>query len=81
MNKLESTKESTGTSSDCGKPVVSGWVAVAETLPSVGQWLLVFAKESGRHIAWYNGYQWEDREDYNITGVSHWMSIPEPPFR
>jgi len=63
------------------KPVVSGWVAVTDKLPEVGQWLLVYAKESGRHIAWYNGHQWEDRAGYNINGVSHWMSIPEPPFR
>lgn len=54
------------------------WVAVSENKPEVGQWLLVYAS-SGRHIAWYNGFQFEDRADYNIEGVTHWMQIPEPP--
>jgi hypothetical protein len=53
-------------------------VAVSENKPEVGQWLLVYAP-SGRHIAWYNGFQFEDRADYNIEGVTHWMQIPEPP--
>jgi len=54
------------------------WVAVSENKPEEGQWLLVYAS-SGRHIAWYNGFQFEDRADYNIEGVTHWMQIPEPP--
>jgi len=57
---------------------VMHWVAVSENKPEVGQWLLVYAP-SGRHIAWYNGFQFEDRADYNIEGVTHWMQIPEPP--
>lgn len=55
------------------------WVALSETKPEIGQWLLVYAP-SGRHIAWYNGYQFEDRANYNIKGVTHWMQFPEPPF-
>lgn len=54
------------------------WVAVSKTKPEIGQWLLVYAP-TGRHIAWYNGYQFEDRADYDIEGVTHWMKIPEPP--
>lgn len=54
------------------------WVAISENKPEAGQWLLVYAS-SGRHIAWYNGFQFEDRAGYNIEGVTHWMQIPEPP--
>lgn len=79
--KKESTKLNETTASECEKPVVSGWVAVADELPSIGQWLLAFSEKSGRHLAWYSGYQWEDIADYNISGVTHWMSIPEPPLR
>lgn len=57
---------------------VMHWAAVSETKPEIGQWLLVYAP-TGRHIAWYNGFQFDDRADYNIEGVTHWMQIPEPP--
>lgn len=62
---------------DSKLPIIC-WVAISETKPEIGQWLLVYAL-SGRHIAWYNGHQFEDRGDYNIEGVTHWMQIPEPP--
>lgn len=70
-------KNSTSVCNDAKMPVIC-WVAISELKPDVGQWLLVYAP-SGRHIAWYNGYQFEDRADYNIEGVTHWMQIPEPP--
>lgn len=59
--------------------VVMHWVAFSETKPETGQWLLVSAP-TGRHIAWYNGFQFEDRAGYNIENVTHWMQIPEPPY-
>lgn len=61
-----------------GKTNVICWVAVTEQTPEIGQWLLVYAP-SGRYIAWYNGYQFEDRADCIIEEVTHWMKIPEPP--
>lgn len=54
------------------------WIPVEEKLPEVGQWLLVYAR-SGRHIAWFNGFLFEDRAEYNIEGITHWMHIPKPP--
>jgi hypothetical protein len=52
------------------------WVMVSETKPVAGQWFLVFSPLSGRHIAWYNGIKFEDRADYDIKNVTHWMQIP-----
>ena len=70
-------QNTTSSQHDAKLPVMH-WVAVSENKPDAGQWLLVYAP-SGRHIAWYNGFQFEDRADYNIKGVTHWMQIPEPP--
>ncbi|PKP01820.1 MAG: hypothetical protein CVU11_14080 [Bacteroidetes bacterium HGW-Bacteroidetes-6] len=55
----------------------NNWILLSDKKPEAGQWLLVYAP-SGRHIAWYNGFQFEDRADYNIEGVTHWMHIPKP---
>ena len=58
-----------------GREIELRWVAVLETKPEVGQWLLVYAP-TGRHIAWYDGYSFQDR---GVRNVTHWMQIPEPP--
>lgn len=75
---METNVNNTTNQQHDSKLPVMCWVAVTENKPKAGQWLLVYAS-SGRHIAWYNGFQFEDRADYNIEGVTHWMQIPEPP--
>ena len=57
------------------------WINIKENTPEKGLWLLVFSSDSGRHIAFYNGKSFQDRGNYKIKKVTHWMVIPEPPAK
>lgn len=54
------------------------WIMIDEVTPASGEWLIAYAP-TGRHIAWHNNGIWTDRNGIDITGVTHWMFIPEKP--
>lgn len=68
-------------------PTVGGWVSVKDRLPDKsGAYLVMLENVFATHLA-INVHYWNAKDGYwrgseahsRIVGISHWMTLPEPP--
>ena len=62
---------------------MSEWISIKERLPENARMVLVYVEWKRIFDAWYaNGIWYEFSEAsqmLDFDGVTHWMSLPEPP--
>lgn len=61
--------------------VMSEWIKCEEQLPQQNEEVLVFGESWGTVVAFLNHHgNWDDGDFYaDISGITHWMPLPEPP--
>ncbi|MFK3699392.1 DUF551 domain-containing protein [Serratia ureilytica] len=64
-----------------GDDVTSEWIKCEEQLPQQNEEVLVFGESWGTVVAFINHHgNWDDGDFYaDISGITHWMPLPEPP--
>ena len=57
---------------------MSEWINVDDCLPDIGQWVVVYMSEKGFHFVniAVTGF---DKYGFNLSNVTHWQPLPEPP--
>lgn len=66
------------------------WISVEERLPETEGWYLVYTAPDKKHRSvnkaeFFKGFEWNNFEPYwhgaggNLSNVTHWMPLPEPP--
>ena len=66
-------------------PTVNGWISVKDRLPRSRQWVLCKGRAGIYEVLRYeetcDGERWhhDNRHNYMIGFVTHWMPLPEPP--
>ena len=57
------------------------WIPVTERLPSIDETILVYDGDVGTGIFYKGAFQTFDENGYpfEISGVTHWMPLPQPP--
>ena len=70
---------------------MSKWISVDERLPESGEFVLIYDKNEGQHIAWLDntyrnkftvGFGGNEEEYYHIYDffqVTHWMPLADDP--
>ncbi len=60
---------------------VQEWIPVTEMLPSIDETILVYDGDVDTGIFYKGAFQTFDENGYpfEISGVTHWMPLPEPP--
>lgn len=67
---------------------MSEWISVDDKYPEMGRVVLVWGCDENPITAYrvssvaLPGFLWNDYQDLNcvnITGITHWMPLPEPP--
>jgi hypothetical protein len=64
---------------------MSEWISVEDRLPEIHEEVLVFVKRHARtghlygRISAKGGRPWWAVGNRHLTGVTHWMPLPEPP--
>ena len=54
------------------------WISVEDELPEINTHVFVFLSEKGFQEVPYLVTKF-DRYGFNISNVTHWMPLPEPP--
>ena len=56
------------------------WLLSAYFAPDPLQNAITWGASSEPHICFFDGEKWYDADDGGwVTGVTHWMPLPEPP--
>lgn len=59
------------------------WIPVTERLPEYPRDVLIWKKNAGTYIGYYNNLDefkcWMMDAGKKVTNVTHWMPLPEPP--
>ncbi len=64
---------------------MSEWISVKEKLPKPYQYVLCFCEKGVHHLDRYiiccvtENDEWNDVDYYDVSHISHWMPLPEPP--
>jgi hypothetical protein len=56
------------------------WISVKDRLPELPNWVLVCNVHREVYPGTYeNGKWWNDVQDSDFHGITHWQPLPEPP--
>ena len=66
---------------DANGVTVQEWIPVTERLPSIDETILVYDGDVDTGIFYKGAFQTFDENGYpfEISGVTHWMPLPQPP--
>ena len=66
---------------DANGVTVQEWIPVTERLPSIDETILVYDGDVDTGIFYKGAFQRFDENGYpfEISGVTHWMPLPQPP--
>ena len=57
------------------------WQPCVDGLPDSDSTVMIYTPDSNEPIwlGYHDGEQWWTIEQFPVTGVTHWMDMPEPP--
>jgi hypothetical protein len=61
------------------------WVDCKERLPTPGEYVLTYCNDGGDYLDRYiiasvtDENIWNDNDYYDVSGITHWQPLPEPP--
>jgi len=61
-----------------GLEVNMEWISVEEQMPEIGSYVFVYLSERGFQEVPYVVTKF-DKYGFNLSNVTHWMPLPEPP--